>query len=225
MDAKTQEKLIHSLLKSLVEIRETKGSVRIEDLGRVMDRLAAAIQAPSGESTQFLRREFQKIADQIGKAREEILALIPATEESKENISHASNQLDAVVRMTEEASNEIMDAAETIQQAVDTDADDMKETVSNAVAKIFMACNFQDITGQRIHKVMTTLEFVDEKISNIMELFAKMEQQPAEGENAGGDGAAATSHEKEKAQGLLNGPALPDKASTQDEIDALFSDL
>ncbi len=228
MDPKTQEKLVQSLLKSLVQLRETKGKIRIEDLGKVMDQLAASIQSQESDSSVFLRSEFQKIAEHISKAREEIISLVPATDESPENIGHASNQLDAVVKMTEEASNSIMDAADEIQQAVDNNDPNMKEIITDAVAKIFMSCNFQDITGQRITKVMNTLQYVDEKISNILELFAEMNLEAAQNDtknNGNNDSSSPKNRKEEEAQGLLSGPALPENANTQEDIDALFADI
>jgi len=86
--------------------------------------------------------------------------------------------------------------------------DDVAEKVMN----IFEACNFQDITGQRITKVVNTMNFIDERIHKMMDiwggsdLFAGL--APEGGEVPEGD--------------VMHGPALPEARISQDDIDALF---
>ena len=36
---------------------------------------------------------------------------------------------------------------------------------------IFEACNFQDLTGQRINKVMTTMKFIEHHINTMMDIW------------------------------------------------------
>ena len=81
--------------------------------------------------------------------------------------------------------------------------------------RIFEACNFQDLAGQRIAKVMATLKFVEERIARMMEIWGGIE--------AFKDLSAAAA-EGDPATVLLNGPKLdgdPGHAS-QDDIDAMF---
>lgn len=206
-----------AMMQALTKMREQKGSLSIEDLGDILAEVAASEIAAS-QPEQFLRNEFGKIADHIDAAKLEIASLIQHEETpSVQHIGHATDQLDAVVKATEEATNQIMDSADRIQQAVERNAPDMRETVSNEVAQIFLACNFQDITGQRITKVLTTLEYIDQKVRNIMSLFgdAKEEELKRIAANAPID-TRADAH-------LLEGPQLA--AASQDDIDALFASI
>jgi chemotaxis protein CheZ len=81
------------------------------------------------------------------------------------------------------------------------------------VVQIFEACNFQDLTGQRVAHVMATLKFVEEHVARLLTIGHGIERfKPVVfGEEAGGDR-------------FLNGPKLPgDRGlSTQDDIDGLF---
>jgi chemotaxis regulatin CheY-phosphate phosphatase CheZ len=43
----------------------------------------------------------------------------------------------------------------------------LSEEIQERVVSIFEACNFQDLTGQRIKKVMTTMKFIEKTVSNI----------------------------------------------------------
>ena len=84
------------------------------------------------------------------------------------------------------------------------------------VIRIFEACNFHDLAGQRIGKVLATLKFVEARIARMMAIWG--------GVDAFKDYTAAAACESDKPAALINGPKLdgdPGHAS-QDDIDALF---
>src|SRR5207302_1956515 len=82
-------------------------------------------------------------------------------------------ELGAVVGGTEQATQQILEATEAIDQAAtalsrNTSPDQQKllsEEIQERVVSIFEACNFQDLTGQRISKVMNTMKFIEQHIS------------------------------------------------------------
>ncbi len=89
----------------------------------------------------------------------------------------------------------------------------MTDHVANEVTKIIEACSFQDITGQRITKVVNTIRFIEERILAMIEIWgaAAFADLPISQEsNAEGDA------------GLMNGPQLANKGISQDDINALF---
>ena len=67
-----------------------------------------------------------------------------------------------------------------------------------ATTKIYEACSFQDITGQRITKVVTTLKTIESKVAHIVNTF---------GATAAGT-RVLSAHVATDAD-LLNGPQLP----------------
>ena len=92
----------------------------------------------------------------------------------------------------------------------------LAEDIAEQVVNIFEACNFQDITGQRITKVVQALQFIDERVAKMMDIWG------------GANDLAAFAPEPEEAEGdeaLLNGPALEEHHghASQDDIDALFA--
>ncbi len=78
-------------------------------------------------------------------------------------MAKVNGELGAVVGGTEEATQQILEAAEAIDQAATAlskinSPDQQKllsEEIQERVVSIFEACNFQDLTGQRISKVMS----------------------------------------------------------------------
>jgi chemotaxis regulatin CheY-phosphate phosphatase CheZ len=49
--------------------------------------------------------------------------------------------------------------------------------MNEAVVKIFEACNFQDLTGQRITKVVRALSFIEERVEAMMGVWNKVNQR------------------------------------------------
>jgi chemotaxis protein CheZ len=87
--------------------------------------------------------------------------------------------------------------------------------LQDAVTKIYEACSFQDITGQRITKVVTTLKAIESKVAQIILKFG-VKSEPGE---ACDPATAVISGTVE----LLNGPQLPSNAMDQSDIDKLLA--
>lgn len=171
-----------------------------------------------------LKVELDAIYDAISQTKKEIASLHHTTGAEGEEMTRVTNELDAVVDGTEGATETILTAAEFIDETANTlsarlkgqDAD-LAGDIQEKVVQIFEACNFQDLTGQRITKVVGTLRFVEDRIMQMMDIWGGIESfqdieldQPDLPE---GDAA------------LLNGPALDNDVdvASQDDIDALFS--
>ncbi|MEM8855384.1 MAG: protein phosphatase CheZ [Pseudomonadota bacterium] len=132
--------------------------------------------------------------------------------------SRAADELHAVVTGTESATDAILAAAETIDTVAQELADTLSgpektslETINEQVLQIYEACNFQDITGQRITKVVSSLRFIEERISTMVDLWNAME-------------LAKPEEKDESDRALLNGPSLDTDRGVvnQDDVDALF---
>ncbi len=94
-------------------------------------------------------------------------------------MAKVNGELGAVVGGTEEATQQILEAAESIDNAAAalskvSTPDQQKllsEEIQERVVSIFEACNFQDLTGQRINKVMTTMKFIENHITVMMDIW------------------------------------------------------
>ena len=93
---------------------------------------------------------------------------------------------------------------------------EIAEQVTNAVTQVYESCNFQDITGQRITKVVKALKHIEDRVDALVAAFGDeihkyREQHPT------------AEPQKSADEKLLNGPQMPDEASKQAEIDALLA--
>ena len=139
-----------------------------------------------------------------------------------EQTARARRELAAIVGGTEQATQSILQAAEEIDQAANTLSASVKgghdqglaHDIQDRVVQIFEACNFQDLTGQRVAHVLATLKFVEEHVARLLAIWHDVEQftPVVFGDDADGD------------RRFLNGPKLPgDRGhSTQDDIDGMF---
>jgi len=168
-----------------------------------------------------LKHELEALSAVILDTRREIASLQDGDTDKKK--FHAmTDQLDAVVGDTETATNAILAAVETIEDkneslelnATDPDELEITEAISNAVMKIYEACSFQDITGQRITKVVSTLKFVEDRIAAMISILggdAELEDLDKVQQETHMDGEVE-----------LSGPRPEGQEISQDEIDALF---
>jgi chemotaxis protein CheZ len=165
-----------------------------------------------------LYAEVESLARYIVTAKTEIAALRP-DEIMSDHIPSATDELDAIVGSTEEATNGILQAMETLEGLTAEMDPAMAEKVTEAVTLVYESCNFQDITGQRITKVVKALKHIESKVDALVAAFgdeiAKYKSAHPQPEKASDDPMS------DKA--LLNGPQLPDNAGKQDDIDALLA--
>ena len=185
--------------------------------------VAAAAAADTGEAAA-MRSEVATLRRTIQRTKDELAALrtkraLPTA------VSVTTNELDAVVEATETATNCILASAEEIDGAIrslrascvrDEEVSALEE-IAERVVRIFEACNFQDITGQRINKVVNTVKSVEASIDRMIDYLG--------GPAAFAEYAAGVSIEDPESEThLLNGPPLETECKiSQDDIDKLFS--
>src|SRR5665213_799710 len=175
------------------------------------------------EQCEKLKVELDLIHDAISRTKREI-AVLHGNSFNREEMARVNGELGAVVGGTEEATQQILEAAESIDQAATALAkvnspDQQKllsEEIQERVVSIFEACNFQNLTGQRIKKVMTTMKFIENHITVMMDIWGGVDAIKAH--------APAIVDTREGDDKLLNGPKLDDDPghASQDDIDALF---
>ena len=132
------------------------------------------------------------------------------------HIPAAHDELDAVVQHTAAATNEILDACETLEQLAPSLSGGASDTVGAAVTRIYEACSFQDITGQRIAKVIAALRAIEERVQQVTQRFGT-------GADETTGSSAAMLDGRTEGERLANGPQKPGAASSQAQIDALLA--
>ena len=174
-------------------------------------QMADAMTAFFGSLDKSIIGEFKYLADFIQKARDEISGL-QANDIKDTRIPGASVELDAVVRDTEKATESIMAEAEGLMAQEPTDLAAYKAEVDAAMMRIFEACSFQDLTGQRVNKVISTLRHIEERVTKFASALGVTDTASQE-----------SAEEARKRELLLNGPSMNGPATSQDDIDALFA--
>ncbi len=194
---------------------------------QIMAVVKSIMSTIEGELTPLdlkIHAELESLSNFIQATRSEIASLRPS-DINLHDIPTATDELSAVVGATEEATGKILDCCNDIQ-AIASNLDASAQTgLIDIVTKIYEACSFQDITGQRITKVVKTLQHIEHKIDEMLKVLG---HDKADKPNGNQKGAAeimadAKSGEIDEKAHLLNGPQLPQGASTQDEIDRLLA--
>jgi chemotaxis protein CheZ len=203
----------------MLEIRALRALIMpSDDAQRVLDTYQTQLA-----EMQKLKGELVIIHNAISRTKQEI-ATLHLTGFRGQQMSRMTHELDAVVNGTEQATQAILSMVEEIDQIASTlietapnEAErEVGRNIQERVVKVFEACNFQDITGQRISKVVNSWKFIESHVDHMMEIWGGIDafkefipEAPAEPE---GDDA------------LLNGPKLEEDAGhvSQDDIDALF---
>jgi chemotaxis protein CheZ len=203
----------------LAEIKALRALVEPKDDAQ---RLLETYQAQLAEM-QKLKNELIIIHTAITRTKQEI-ATLHVSGFAGEQASRMTHELDAVVSGTEQATQTILGMVEEIDGIASSMIDGEKgpddkalgQEIQNRVVKVFEACNFQDITGQRISKVVNTWKFIEGHIGQMMEIWG--------GIDAFKDFIPEAPAEPEGDDALLNGPKLDNDVghASQDDIDALF---
>jgi chemotaxis protein CheZ len=203
----------------LAEIKALRTLVEPKDDAQ---RLLETYQVQLAEM-QKLKGELVIIHTAITRTKQEI-ATLHVSGFTGEQASRMTHELDAVVSGTEQATQTILGMVEEIDGIASAMIDGEKgqddkalgKEIQDRVVRVFEACNFQDITGQRISKVVNTWKFIEGHIGQMMEIWG--------GLDAFKDFIPDAPPEPEGDDSLLNGPKLDNDAghASQDDIDALF---
>ncbi len=179
----------------------------IEIVNAVFQKLRDRVTAEE----ERIQAEIRQLAEIIHKAKQEIEAARPE-DICSEHLPLANGELSAIVDHLEEVTGTILDSCESLEQLGAELPEEQRERLMDAITRIYEACNFHDLTGQRITKVIRTLQKIEARIDALIATFG----DPA------ARAKAAPVHEAAPGDELLNGPALPGEGTSQAEIDALF---
>ena len=183
----------------------------LEAIEKLQNSMAGRASASPSES---IRSTIFDMSRAIARTKAEIAAIKPS-EDSLGKIGDATVELDAIVSTTEQATSEILAAAENVQeiawtlreQGLDAGVCDQLDAL---MTQTYTACSFQDLTGQRIRKIVNVLNFLEARVEAMNLIWGKHET-PAE-----------TAEPPSMEASLLNGPALPGMGLEQPSVDELI---
>jgi chemotaxis protein CheZ len=216
-------------------MRETsRGAWFLDEYARRMrgadtDRIFTSIEKLSAlltdkaQASQFdiLRHELEAMASGIAQTRREIASIKPAEGEppGSDRIVAATEELDLVLRSTENATAEILTAAEALQALSGEfrknggDAAFCDE-IDNHSTNLMLACSFQDLTGQRMSKVVNALRYIEQRVNSMIEIWGVTKDDAKE---------AAPQIDGRPDAHLLNGPQKDGEGVDQAAIDRMLN--
>lgn len=185
---------------------------------RAVNRLETRLteQMQSQKEAEAMRAELVEMGTAIARTRREIAALKPESSQQG-SLVNATDELEAIVLQTEKATQDILGTAEQIQEIAWTLRENnvdpaLCDALDTHATDIYIACSFQDLTGQRSARVVSALQNLEKRINAMVDIWYLEEDELAED-----DIAFAGSDD-----GLLNGPS--DSGMRQDAVDVIIDD-
>lgn len=189
------------------------------DRSKVVEIVNSVISKIEGQGVvqrDTIFRELNDLSQIIEQTRADI-AQTGADQISTSHIPSATDELDAVVEATANATGSIMTACENMERELAKHPGELANVVQDQITGIYEACTFQDITGQRIRKVVKLLQEIENKVSHVMTILG--------GDQVESTGTAPAKDTREGDEKLLNGPQMSGKGVSQEDIDKLLNDF
>jgi chemotaxis protein CheZ len=202
---------IDALKQKLAAIRDQQPQIEPGMITEVVRAVLTTISDDLTAKEATLLREVEELGRMIANTKSEIAAL-RVDDITDHDIPFATDELDAIVEHTAHATDAILESCEMLDEVTATVSGDAAMKLQAATTRIYEACSFQDITGQRITKVVTTLKTIEGKVAHIIGTFGPSR----EAVRRAGDHVATDAD-------LLNGPQLPARAMDQSDIDKLLA--
>ena len=197
------------LAERLAAIRAASPAGDPEMVAQVVRAVLGTMTGDLTATEASLLHEVEALGRTIATTKQEIAAL-RVDDITASHIPLATDELDAIVSHTAAATDAILEVCEMLDKVADGLTGEAAAQLQDATTRIYEACGFQDITGQRITKVVAALKMIEAKIANIVATFSDHR------DNVGIPGPTDASQ-------LLNGPQLPALAMDQSDIDKLMA--
>jgi chemotaxis protein CheZ len=196
-------------------LKQKRDNVTFNDIISLAEVSAQSLQSFFQALDAKVYGELREIAQYIETMKHEIGAL-QVNDLKDSRIPAAGEELGAIVQATEAATHTIMECAEAVMAADASDPAAYKALVDEKMLVIFEACSFQDITGQRIAKVVETLQHIEERVSRFANVVQAKDINGFLSESE-----RVRAERKEKL--LLHGPSLAGSGVNQSKVDEMFA--
>jgi chemotaxis protein CheZ len=206
--------------REVFRIEQMIGRTSRTRLDQAGDPAVPAGKPRRAETGPFVEGELAALHDIVAYHRRELSALI--AEGKDRRMARAAGELNAAVESMETATQKILASAEVIDDCARAFAsaltDDyhhgLAQDVQDHVVRVYEACNFQDLAGQRISKVIATLIMIEERVAAMLDRC-----------NTGSASRPAANAEPRPNADFINGPRLDGEFghASQGDIDAMFA--
>jgi chemotaxis protein CheZ len=174
---------------------------------------------PVPEAKVTARHELSALQELVARNTRTLMALV--NEGKDRRMARAAGELAAAVESMETATQKVLASVEGIDDCarvlVSTLTDDyhhgLAQDIQEHVVRVYEACNFQDLAGQRIGKVIATLVMLEEQLAVMIESCNNVTS------------ATRTDKAPQPVGDLLNGPRLDGDGghASQQDIDLMFA--
>jgi len=192
-------------------------SAYVQDVAGQMAEIAAAPPPPPPDSDK---------PEGLDTIKQDVSAL-RAADPDDDKLVQARGELKTVTDITDKSANEIMNQSDEIHVVIDKIRQDLSAgntdkvenhcaTLEEIATNLLMACEFQDLTGQRLNKVSNALLGMEDQIGGLFDAL-----DITEGTGVGGL-SAVTNDDARPDTDLLHGPQDEGEGISQADIDSLF---
>jgi chemotaxis protein CheZ len=202
---------VTALKRALTAIRRRRPPIEADMITEVVRATLTTISDELTANEVSLLREVEDLGRMIVSTKSEIAAL-RVDDITGHDIPFATDELDAIIAHTAQATEAILESCEMLDQLTASVSEEAAAQLQAATTRIYEACGFQDITGQRISKIVGTLKTIEGKIAQIINTFGPADQV-----------ARRVVDQVTGDTDLLNGPQLPANAMDQSDIDKLLA--
>lgn len=177
-------------------------------LGKPRTARAHAPHAIENAHEAAYKHELAAVRDAIKRSERELAELrrgVPAPRLQQE-LGAAIGGMDEATQKILQATEVIDESARALQASLQNDYNrGLAQEVLEQAVRIYEACNFQDVAGQRIGKAIAALKHVEQQLDRLSDIWGKVEHAPA--------------------AKLINGPKLASDTghADQHEIDRMFA--
>ena len=178
-----------------------------------------------------MKKRIDDVYRSINEFKKALSQLRDSADTANTMFGEASDQLEEIVKATETATVKIMDVAEKDQELLTrarelvsqlengSTANELKKIIDELyqdTLEIITACAFQDITGQRVKKVVNAIQTVEAKLLELLVETGVKIKEKQEG---------VTPELEQKAQQAMDLLKGPDGKVSQDDVDSLLEEL
>ncbi|WP_237152521.1 protein phosphatase CheZ [Oryzibacter oryziterrae] len=211
----------------LAEYARRNRSANTDQVLGAIGRLETLLKRERRPDADRIRLDIGEMKDAIERTKLEIAQIKSDGNSHLSRFERASSELDAIVEQTEAATSEILGAAEKIQEYAwtmrEAGVDEaLCDDVENLTTTIYMACSFQDLTGQRTQKVVHVLRYLENRINAMIEIWGMEDEEVSKSPAPVATGS--NPHDTRPDAHLLNGPALAGEGIEQNRIDDLLGE-
>jgi chemotaxis protein CheZ len=207
--------------RKIFRVEQIVGARRTRDVVLPPQTDKSTVSETTATAGVAARDELSVLRDIVARNTRTLMALMNDGKDRR--MARAAGELAAAVEGMETATQKVLASVESVDDCarvlVSALTDDyhhgLAQDIQDHVVRIYEACNFQDLAGQRIGKVIATLVMVEEQLSALIEISHNVpgaaRPDKTAGSQPGGD--------------LLDGPRLDGAGghATQQDIDLIFA--